>query len=215
VVIRNKDLLHQWRDVFRFNVGSQVILFNGDGKEYRATLMSLNYHDTRAAVLETKENTIRSKRIIHLYTSLIKKDKLEWIWEKSTELGVLHFHPILSERSEKKNLNIERAEKIIVEAVEQSGRAFLPKLYPPLTLEEAYAGAVSPSLVLDVSGKPLRNFLHEGSKDELGLFIGPEGGWSDREIQFFFEKNIPLFSLGDATLRAETAAIAAATVLLL
>ena len=216
IVIENKELFHQWRDVFRLNVGSQVILFNGDGVEYRSTLVALNFYDTRALVLETTKNSVPTKRSVHLFASLIKKDNLEWVFEKATELGVTQFHPMLSERSEKKNFNIERAEKIIIEAVEQSGRGILPLLYPLTPLIDTFGQNVFPMFVLHAEGEPFAKVMEwERSNGEVGIFVGPEGGWSDRELAQFKEKNIPFVSLGTATLRAETAAIAVATLLLL
>lgn len=215
VKIADRDLLHQWKDVFRFNIGSQVILFNGDGKEYRCALSSMDYYDIRAEVLEITENTTISKRIIHLYSSLIKKDNLEWVFEKCTEIGVLHFHPILSDRSEKKSLNMERAQKIIVEAVEQSGRGILPMLHPLVSLAEALNTLNGKAFVLDGGGKKIQDTIERNSTEELSFFIGPEGGFSDRDLSLFKARGVETVSLGEATLRAETANIAIASLMLL
>jgi len=215
VAIKDRDLLHQWKDVFRLNVGSQVILFNGGGKEYRCALSSMDYYDIRAEILEISENTIVSKRVVHLYSSLIKKDNLEWVFEKCTEIGVLHFHPFISDRSEKKQLNVERAQKIIIEAVEQSGRGIAPMLHPLVSLEESLEKVGCKAFVLNIGGITLANMADKNSAEEVALFVGPEGGWSDRDINLFKQKGVETVSIGTATLRAETANIAVSSLLLL
>ncbi len=215
VKIADRDLLHQWKDVFRLNIGSQVILFNGDGKEYRCALSSMDYYDIRAEILEISANIIVQKKIIHIYPSLIKKDNLEWVFEKCTEIGVLHFHPVVSDRSEKKQLNVERAQKIITEAVEQSGRGIKPILHELVPLEEALEKLNCKGFVLNIAGTPLSNIIDKNSNEEIALFVGPEGGWSDRDLNFFKNKNIEAVSLCEATLRAETANIVASSLLLL
>ena len=216
ILVADSSLIKQWIGVLRFQTGSQVILLDNSGKEHLAIFVSLAWDGAKLKILETKESKNIPEKEIYLCQSLIKKDKMEWVFEKGTELGVSFFLPILSERSEKKKINKERAEKIITEASEQSGRGVKPYLHELKTLEEILEDFPIPSICFDPSGKDFSvykdNFL---SKKEVGIFIGPEGGWSERELRIFKEKNIPIFSLGRQILRAETAAIAVSAIMLL
>ncbi|MFM2357586.1 MAG: hypothetical protein RJA61_323, partial [Candidatus Parcubacteria bacterium] len=137
------------------------------------------------------------------------------ILEKCTELGVTHFVPIISERSEKKNLNYERAQKIIKEASEQSGRGTLPELGETCVLQDVFEKYPMDFIAFDFSGTKLENNKFQITNSKIGILIGPEGGWTERELQVFKDKHIPLFTLGNQVLRAETAAVAVSSLLLL
>ncbi len=214
VTVSNDELIHQWRNVFRMKAGDEIVLLDNSGFEYPARFLSLDKKEAEFEVLSKIKNEVIPKREVVLYQSLIKKDKFEWVVQKATELGVSEFVPVLSERSEKKNLNMERLAVIAREASEQSGRGKLPKLHKLLNLQEALDSIKDNAIVFDSSGFPfqtykLPNFL------TYKIFIGPEGGFTSDEIQLFKSKNIPIVSLGNMTLRAETAAISVASFLLL
>ena len=105
VTIADKDLIHQWQKVFRLKTGDKVIIFDGSGFDYVSEFVSLDRNNSILKIVEKKLNQNIQKKEIHLFQSIIKKDKFEWVLEKGTELGVSFFHPIISERSEKKNIN--------------------------------------------------------------------------------------------------------------
>jgi 16S rRNA (uracil1498-N3)-methyltransferase len=215
LTITRKDLIHQWKNVFRLQSGDKVILLDHTGYEFSFKICSISNKDVDIELIDVTQNNNVSHREIWLFASLIKKDNFEWILEKGTELGISHFVPILSERSEKKGLNIERAKKIIKEAAEQSGRATLPELHDIVSLEDAVSSQNSIHLVcFSPTGEKfeMKNF---DQFKKLGFFIGPEGGWSEKELEFFKEKKVPTYSLGTQILRAETAAIAVSSLLLL
>ena len=256
VTIADKDLIHQWQKVFRLKTGDKVIIFDGSGFDYVSEFVSLDRNNSILKIVEKKLNQNIQKKEIHLFQSIIKKDKFEWVLEKGTELGVSFFHPIISERSEKKNINFERANKIIKEASEQSGRLNLPHLNELANFEDvlgnigftqldAVRGASEKrpshtseygegaserrneemrqvrksyndfvSIAFDPTGDKFDKNDFEKEKI-LGIFIGPEGGWSDRELELFKEKRFKILSLGNQILKAETAAIAVSSLLLL
>jgi 16S rRNA (uracil1498-N3)-methyltransferase len=120
--------------------------------------------------------------------------------------GVSHIIPIISDRSEKKDINNDRINKIIVEASEQSGRGTLPILYEVTDLKSALSnyGHIK-SLAWDPSAV---KFSTEDILDCTGTYIGPEGGWSQQELDLFSEHGIKVKSLGPQVLRSETAVIA-------
>jgi 16S rRNA (uracil1498-N3)-methyltransferase len=221
--IKDDRLIHQWRDVFRYNIGSEVVLFDGSNNEYDCVIEKLNNREAEVRLVSERKGIVIDKEII-LCQSLIKKDKMEWVVEKATELGVSKIVPIVSERSEKKGFNLERARKIAIEASEQCGRADVPAVAEVINLDEALKNC-GDAIVCDSSGESLEceaiSELQTHKLSSLSLFIGPEGGWTEKEIEKFkfFDKaqdgnsKLKIFSLGKLTLRAETAAIAALTIL--
>jgi 16S rRNA (uracil1498-N3)-methyltransferase len=152
---------------------------------------------------------------ITLCLSIIKKDNFELAVQKATELGVTTIIPILSSRSEKKNLSFDRLEKIAIESAEQCGRGDVPHIMPIVTLEQALAKVHDKQLLimLDLGTKSLVNekqaLLDSKNISEITLFIGPEGGWSDEDHELMNNRGVKKYSLGNTVLRAETAAIVA------
>src|SRR3989344_4868336 len=203
--IKDESLIHQWRNVFRYNVGREVVLFDGSGFEYDCVILKLSNREAELNVVSKKKG-VMPEREITLYQSLIKKDKMEWVVEKATELGVSKIVPIISDRSEKKGFNLARAKKIAIEASEQCGRGDVPEIGEVMNYELGIMNHGENIIVLDPSGVPLHN-SYVVPHNSFSLFIGPEGGWSEKELNLFKQKNAEILSLGKLTLRAETAAI--------
>ncbi len=164
--------------------------------------------------------------VLELCFSLIKKDKIEYVIQKCTEIGVSEFSPIISERTEKTGYNLERFNKIIKEAAEQSGRTKLPQINTPQNLREFlfqheteknihpdvfYLNLNGSNLELDNLKKTAKN----SKCKKITFFIGPEGGWGNEDLKIFEEKGVKSISLGKNTLRAETASIAISAIILL
>ncbi len=212
----NIELIHQWKNVFRLGVGDRVVLLDNSGFEFLGTISFISKNNAIVLINGMKENTKPNnlkKCEVYLYVSLIKKNNFELILGKGTELGVTHFIPIISSRSEKKDFNKERAQKIIKESSEQSGRGFLPTLSEVTDLKNALKDEVR-FIAFHLKGEKFEkiNFKED---DKVGILIGPEGGWTDEEINFFEKNNIQIISLSPQTLRSETAAIAVSSLLLL
>ncbi len=222
--IADKDLVHQWKSVFRYNVGSQVIVFDGFGVDYLCIITSLrNLGATLQVVSKIKTADPTQRKNIWLCVALIKKDNFELVVQKATELGVNNIVPIICEHSEKRKLNMERMQKIAVESSEQSGRGDIPQIHQVIELYDILQQNILPNdkLVLHPiveSGNfqfPISNFQKKDGPNDIAIFIGPEGGFSDKEIAVFKSYNMPVVSLGTQILRAETAAIATASLFLL
>lgn len=210
--VTDTDLLYQWQKVFRFKSGDKVVVFDGEGFEFLVTFETISRESAILVVEEKKEIKEEEKTELNVFQSIIKKDNFEFVVQKCTELGVSAFYPILSERSEKKNLNIERLEKIAVEASEQSGRTSVPKVFEPEDLKGAVGKFDGRMFVLDFEGKSISEIDILG---KVGILIGPEGGWSDVERAWFKEQNIVSLTLGKQVLRAETASVSASALILL
>lgn len=216
LVVKEKSLLHQWNNVLKFKKGESLILFNADKNiDYIYTLDKQSKGECVLTLERKRANLSQQEegREVNLCISLIKKDNLDLILEKCTEIGITVFTPIISDRVEKKNIaswNKERGEKIIREAVEQSGWGNIPKLNSSIKLEDLLKdlernNEIKDVLVMDII-PTLKQIPNEIVKN-THLLIGPEGGWTEKERELFNKYNLNTISLGKNTLRAETAAI--------
>src|SRR3989304_9382277 len=208
-VVTNETLLNQWRNVLRMEEGDKAILFDGDGYESLCEVVSLTgkiaKKNALLKVLETKRGLVPA-RDVTLYVALIKKDNFEFVLEKATELGVSHIVPVKANRSEKKDVNYERAQKILREASEQSGRATVPTINEIIFVEKIPNDVI----VFDPRGEiSAREFFAKNTTTPISVCIGPEGGFTDTEIDLFHAHNITVVTTGAQILRAETAAIVA------
>lgn len=209
IILDKGAIFHQIKNVLRMKVGDQVSFFS-DPQE---ALYQIEKIDNKKIQLFWQKNIIPQsgpKQDVFLFQSLIKKDKMEWVVQKAVELGVKKFFPIISERSEKKDINLERLEKIIIEASEQCGRVDLMKISQPIKFKEALKQKSEISFLGDLSGTNFSDLIRNAKKDHstFSLFVGPEGGFSSAELQMAQEKNIKIGVLNNYTLRSETAAVA-------
>lgn len=213
IKITDKNLIHQWLKVFRMKKNDNLFLFNGDGFDYLTKINEINKKEITLNIIDKKINKFSPAVNLNLIISLPKKDKMEWIIEKGTEIGVSTFSPILSEHSEKKEINLERLEKIAIEATEQSGRNSPPQINKLLKLKEVKLNPEN-FIVFDPSGE---KFSLEKIKSikKINALIGPEGGWGDKELEYFKNNNLKIYSIGSQILRAETATIAISSLILL
>ncbi|MFA6095976.1 MAG: RsmE family RNA methyltransferase [Candidatus Paceibacterota bacterium] len=215
IALSDEKLLHQMRSVFRFQPGDTVILFDGDGRDYVSEIVSLTKSEGVLRVTQMTENAWKPRMKLAIAISMIKKDNFEWIVEKATELGVSEIIPLISERSEKKGWNRERAERIMIEACEQSGRSDIPKLGEMMTLEDFMNTEKREVTVFHTENlSPIYETKANDSGKEIVALVGPEGGWSDKEVEAFRAKGYAIAKLSTPVLRAETAAIAIASVML-
>lgn len=213
VWLRDESILWQWNKVLRLSPNQNIILFNGQGEDRLYRILKLNSEEAHL-LLVNQLVPIKPKVDLYVFWSLLKRSNNELILQKCTELGVSHFVPLISERTIKKDFNIERAQKIIREASEQCGRSLLPTLRSPIKIDKAlaeYTGEVE-IVVCSPDSSPQLPSVNTGKK--LGIMIGPEGGWSESEINVFRTNNLPSVGLGKLVLRAETAAIVAASKML-
>ncbi len=214
IVINNKELLKQWFLVFRYKVGDAVVLFNGDGNDYTYSIISHSKADNAALQYIRSTHIPSITKHVNLFVSLIKKDNVELIIQKGTELGVSSFTLFTSSRSEKKSIDLDRLIRIATEASEQCGRADIPVIKGVFDFSVALNALknMPAGYVLDMDGIPISTIssTKDGSGQDVSLCIGPEGGWTDEERVSFKESQLQSVSLTDTVLRAETAAIVGA-----
>lgn len=201
------ELSNQLRKVFRYKTGDSVVLFDNSGFEYIANITDFEKDIVKFEIIEKCDKRGLIEKNVILFSSLVKKDTFEWIAEKATELGVSEIYPVVSERSEKKNINEERINKIVIEASEQSGRVTIPKINKIISLSEAVE-FVKNNNIKAVAYHTVTTHQEESASYEA-VFIGPEGGFTENEIKLFQDSNIGISSLGKLILRSETAVIVA------
>lgn len=207
---KEPKILAQWTRVLRFRPGQQVVLFDGRQHDMLYKITDINSDEAHLELVTEYQRKLPKKNI-YLFWSLLKKDKNDWVLQKCTELGVSHFIPLIADRSEKTGFNIERAEKIVIEAAEQCGRSDIPAVRDAMHVTKAieqYNGKV-PLLICERA-----DGVTTLSLDNAGVFVGPEGGWTDEEKELFEDTHLAPLSLHDFTLRAETACVAAVTKLM-
>jgi 16S rRNA (uracil1498-N3)-methyltransferase len=221
ISINSAELVNQVHRVFRLKTDDSLVLFNGTGFDYLVKLANYNYSSkieaNNSIVVDidpappTRSRFIPARKIF-LYAAVVKKDTFEWIVEKATELGVTDIIPVMAERSEKKNLNEDRLRKIAVEASEQSGRGDVPQIHRIMPLDEAVQSAQEAgrnTIAFHTEGEMFHKDVIQKNKYPISVFIGPEGGWSDSEIEMFHKSNVEVVTLGTQVLRSETAVIVA------
>lgn len=204
--IHDANLINQWRKVLRYQAGSQVVLYNGVDTERLYTISEINDQEAHLQLVTEIERKLPQKNL-YLYWALLKKDKNDWVLQKATELGVSHFTPLITERTERINFDINRARKIVEEASEQCGRSDIPAIREPMQLTSVI-NSMSDKIPLVVCEQGDSHLDIDDSK-KFGLLIGPEGGWTQKEKELFRASNLSHIGLGEFTLRAETASIVA------
>jgi len=217
VTVTDHRLLHKWRAVLRADTGYELTLFDGSGFEYGGRIDELSAdHATVTIIAQRSVEPIAPS--VWLYVGLIKRDKFEWLLEKVTEVGVAGVIPLDCDRSQKKDLKYERARKIMVDAAEQSGRAWLPEIGAINTVEGVTCGSdrhMASAVMLDQMGAGSQDALRQRGAEHICVFIGPEGGWSHRERSAFEKADIVSVSLGSQNVKTETAAVSTAALTLL
>ncbi len=207
--IENKTLVHQMTRVLKLRRGEAFILCDGMNHEVEAVIddfddRSLSYSVTRSR--DYIENT--DIRCV-LVCSILKKENFELVVQKAVELGVTEIVPMITSRTVKIGLRMDRLHVIAREAAEQSGRGIVPVISEVIDIERLPEIFVdfNNKYVCHISDEADGNFKKQGS--DAVVAVGPEGGFEDREVELLKDAGFKILSLSNFTLRAETAAIVA------
>ncbi len=224
-VVLGKRQAHQIRNVLRMNRGDRIIVLDNTGYEYGVVLTEIE-KDRVLCQIEQKRPAAGEPQVrLTLYQSLLSRDKFELILQKCTEVGVSRFVPVITQRSLVRDADtvtpnkLARWRRIITEAAEQSHRGRIPELNQPIQFEQAIASVRAFECPLIASPAEQRMTLRMALQKNVGnklqtvaLFSGPEGGFTEQEITL--AAAAVAFSLGPRILRAETASIVAAALIL-
>ena len=206
----SKDHTHYVANVMRMKRGANINFFNKNG-EWLSEIVFLDKDRVEVKFLNKLKESSKNLNI-ELAICLVKKSPMETILQKATELGVTKITPIISERTEVKELNFERAKKIVIEATEQSNQLTPPEISQIIKLKDFLNNLDGSSKLLfaDVNSK---NSLKKESLSEaksLSVLVGPEGDFSPSEIEFIHRTpNVVPFTISRNILRSDTAVISA------
>jgi len=203
---------HHLIKVLRKKEGDQIVLFDGKGNSCLGVISKIHRSEVQLDVIEIFEKSLRSGIEINLGQSLIKNDPFNLTIQKATELGVTSFHPLITERSDLKikmtrNRSL-RWNLIARGACEQCGENWLPIIEDPIKLDR-WAANVESKIKIVLYPNSDNKISDLKYKDSVSIAIGPEGDFSDYEVDSLTEKGFIPVSIGKRILRAETAAISA------
>lgn len=210
IKITDTELINQIRNVLKLKLGEEVLLGEGNGIEILASIKVIGKREIVLEKISEKINNNENTIQIILYQSIVKRENFEFIAQKACELGVFKIFPIISERTIKTNLNLERIRIIMKEASEQSGRGIIPKCENITSFKEAMKMALENDLNIlfhPESKVNLKEFKFPKNIKSIGIFIGPEGGFSEQEVLEARKNSFNILNLGKLILRAETASI--------
>ncbi len=223
----DEALARRLAKVLRLRAGDEILLFDGAGAEARVRLDAITDRGAGVTIIERGHGPAEPRVRVHLYQSVTKGERFEWLLEKATEIGVARFVPIVTARAVVKasaeGHRIDRWRRIVVEAAEQCERGAVPIVEAPQPFAEALASA--PGLLLlpyedarDTAPGIQALLTHEidalFALAEVSIFIGPEGGYEQAEVQQAIDAGASVVTMGARVLRSETAGLVASTLVM-
>jgi len=206
--------VHYLRDVLRMRIGDPLELLDGTGNIYEAKILKMEKEKITCEIISLRQQESEPKVKVTLAQALPKASKMDLVVEKATELGVERIIPMLTERTVAKRVKLDRWRRLAKEAAEQSGRAIIPEIFDLTPFEEILKIKSRFDLALipwelekeKTLKQALRDFLTPQSPNIL-VAIGPEGGFSQKEIELAKNAGFVSISLGKRILRTETAGL--------
>jgi len=206
------DQAHYLRNVMRLVPGDQIVLFNGKGGEFHCQIEHLARQHSSCLITSFDDVNREMHCRVHVIQAACRSEKIETVLQKATELGAASFKIVKSERSSLKldgaklNKRMQRWQKIIIEATEQSGRTTVPDVTWHNTLPGISTQGQCFTLHPDtaIHWQQRRTIISEAK--DVTIAIGPEGGWSQRDMQVLSQAGFQALSFGSRVMRTETAA---------
>ena len=205
---------HYLSKVLRMQAGRELILFNGEGGEYSAEISAVHKKHVDVSAKEFFAENRQSHLQLELAIGVSRGERMDWVLQKATELGVTKITPLMTERTEVK-LGGERADKklehwqqILISACEQCQRNILPELSEPKLFSE-WIGECDAELKFVLHHRDNQGLPENKTTQSVALLIGPEGGLDDDEIAQAIAQLFSPLTLGPRVLRTETAPVAA------
>ena len=216
-------LLHHLRQSLRLQPGETLSVTDDRGIRYRTEIDKVTGQALIGRIVDTTSAPAKQSASIVLAQALLKGEKMDWVMQKATELGVdrivpvLAAHSVVRPRTDRIEHQRARWQRIALEAAQQSERWSVPPIDEPATVADLWSrsktAAAKILLAERSSGSSLTNVPLPGPRSEVWLLVGPEGGWEQEEAAQGLQQGFVAVTLGPRILRAETAAIAAISVL--
>lgn len=214
ISVCSPEILHQMCNVLKLRAGEHVAFMNNSGFEWEVCLSEISSKSVVGSIISKRACDTELPVNVLVAQSLLKNpEKFEFVLQKGTELGVKNFIPLITERTEQRFLHKkERLERILKESAEQCGRCRIPSLSEPQKFGNNFFEENKGKVIFvphpdsAVTFSDLKKILKK-APSEIIVCIGPEGGFSQKEIEFAIGRGAHVFSLGRRVLRAETASI--------
>lgn len=206
------DEMRHATKTLRKRVGDEIYSTDGKGTKYKSQISSITKSEVQLEIL-ARENIAPTKPSLHIAIALTKKtNRFEWFLEKATEIGIEKITPLVTSRTEKKSLNLDRSNKILIAAMKQSLRSYLPVLTEPVSMIDFVERTKSESAQKLIAqykpdNKQLKSVITPG--EDLIILIGPEGDFTEKESQLVDSSGFQSINLGNFRLRTETAGLVA------
>lgn len=202
--------------VLRCRENDQIEVIDGNGKLYIAKIFSIGKNEIQLSDITLVNEEKKNIQLLSIAIAPTKNPaRIEWFVEKATEIGIKHIYPIITERTEKQSIKIERLQQIIIAATKQSKQLFLPEIHPIQEFKKLVSMTNLPNQkYIAHCEKSISKNLSElfDKQNELLVCIGPEGDFTQNEISYAYEHNFTPVSLGNSILRTETAALHACSI---
>jgi len=200
--------------VLRMKEGEQLQLTNGIGDLLTAEIIAANKKNCIVKIVQTANHQPQTKRISIAISLLKNASRFEWFLEKATEIGIVEIIPVISKRTERQHFRFDRMNSILIAAMLQSQQTFLPILHEPILYNEIFKSSTYETKLIAHCEEDKKVEIKDiAISDNTQILIGPEGDFSPDEIALALQNNYQPVTLGNTRLRAETAGIVAATLL--
>lgn len=209
----NDEEAHHCLQVLRARDGETIEIIDGKGNLWEAELQIISKKSFSIQLKQLQQTLTENPTPCSLAVALTKNiDRIEWMLEKCTELGLKDFYPLMTHRTERKQVRMDRLEKIAISATKQSERLFAPILHTPIDFKSFLQLPLSAKKYFghceDENSKTPFSEVYTKGENAIVL-IGPEGDFTEEEIQLAIQHQYQAVSLGNSRLRVETAALAA------
>jgi 16S rRNA (uracil1498-N3)-methyltransferase len=220
-VVINTPLLHHLTKSLRVRPGEALIFVDDSKRRFHTTVTAISDRSLTATILSHELPPPTHTLPMHVGQAILKGDHMDWVIQKATELGVTSITPLITDRviarppTDRLSKQVDRWQRIAFEAAQQSERWEVPQVYPAQPLDDFCGHVEGPQLMLveRYSGVPLLLISAVPLEQPVVLLIGPEGGWSPDDLKCASEHGVAGVTLGPRILRAETAALAAISIL--
>lgn len=218
-IIINDENVNHIKNVLRLQTGDEIIINDRQGHDYKCIINAIEQGRIIALIDSVTHSLAEPQVEVVLFQSLIKGEKMDWVIQKAVEIGVTKIIPICTtrcvvklENPKKMASKVERWNKIAESAAKQSGRGVVPEVVLPISMSESIAYARTNALCAIIPYEKereigIRKVLQSTEAKSFGIFIGPEGGFTEEEIEEALHQGVHSVSLGNRILRSETASL--------
>ena len=209
ITLTNEEKKHITR-VLRKKIGDNIFFTNGKGLLYTGEITAIEKNTPKIEIIKKEKKEKIHNYYLHIAIAPTKNtNRFEWFLEKATEVGIDEITPILCERSERKKINQERCNRILISSMKQSLKYYLPKLNNPIVFNDFIKQKLDGDKFIAHCLNKDKIKLDKSINKKSNILIGPEGDFSEKEITLAIKNNFQSLSLGNSRLRTETAGVIA------